>query len=153
MEIFSGNFQDPRALLPSPYFCSSLWFLCNFQQRGSWFSSASDTTHIQVRASQVALMVKNSPANARDTRDMGLIPGSGVCPGGGNGNPLQYSCLENHMDRGAWQAMVHSVTQIWTQLKQLSTHTRLYVRQSSVFCFRLFQLSSSGRCPCSKSSS
>ena len=52
------------------------------------------------------LVVKNLPANARDVRDMGLIPGSGRSPGEGNGNPLQYSCLENPMDRGAWQAIV-----------------------------------------------
>ena len=50
-------------------------------------------------ASQVALLVKNPPATAGDTRDAGLIPGSGRFPGGGNGNPLQYSCLENSMDR------------------------------------------------------
>ena len=60
------------------------------------------------------LVVKNLPANARDVRDMGLIPGSGRSPGEGNGNPLQYSCLENPMDRGAWQAIVHGVTQNWT---------------------------------------
>ena len=48
-------------------------------------------------------------ANAGDVRDVGLIPGSGRCPGGGNGSPLQYSCLENPMDRGAWQAEVHGV--------------------------------------------
>ena len=48
-------------------------------------------------------MVKNLPANAGDTRDTGLIPGLGRSPGGGHGNPLQYSCLENPMDRGAWQ--------------------------------------------------
>ena len=53
-------------------------------------------------------MVKNSPANAGDIRDAGLIPGSGRYPGGGHGNPLQYSCLENPMDRGAWQAAVHA---------------------------------------------
>ena len=58
-------------------------------------------------------MVKNPPANAGD---MGLIPGSGRCPGGGHGNPLQYSCLENPMDRGAWRAAVHGVTKSWTQL-------------------------------------
>ena len=52
---------------------------------------------------------KESAANARDTGDVGLIPGSGRSPGGGNGNPLQYSCLENPMDRGAWQAEVHGV--------------------------------------------
>ena len=66
---------------------------------------------------QVTLVVKNLPANAREVRDMGLIPGSGRCPGGGHGNPLQYSCLENSMDRGAWQATVHAVSKSWTQLK------------------------------------
>ena len=55
-------------------------------------------------------MLKNPPANAGDMRDMGSIPGSGRSPGGGHGNPLQYSCPENPMDRGAWQAMVHRVT-------------------------------------------
>ena len=48
-------------------------------------------------------MVKNLPASAEDVRDMGLIPGLGSSPGGGHGNPLQYSCLENPMGRGAWQ--------------------------------------------------
>ena len=57
-------------------------------------------------ASQVVLVVKNLPANAGDIRDVGLIPGSGRSPGGGHGNPLQYSCLENPMDRGAGQATV-----------------------------------------------
>ena len=52
-------------------------------------------------------MVKNPSANAGDTRDVGLISGSGRSPGVGNGNPLQYSCLENPMDRGAWRATVH----------------------------------------------
>ena len=52
-------------------------------------------------ASQVVLMVKNLPASAGDVRDVGLIPGSGRSPGGGHGNPLQYSCLENPMDRAA----------------------------------------------------
>ena len=65
-------------------------------------------------ASQVVLMVKNSPANAGDVKDTGSIPGSGRFPGGGHGNPLQYSCLENPMDRGAWWAMVHRVAQYQT---------------------------------------
>ena len=52
-------------------------------------------------------MVKNSRTNARDTRDVGLIPGLGRSSGGGHGNTLQYSCLENPMDRGAWRATVH----------------------------------------------
>ena len=54
-----------------------------------------------LRASQVALVVKNPPADAGDIRDGGLIPGVGRSPGGGHGNPVQYSCLENPMDRGA----------------------------------------------------
>ena len=58
-------------------------------------------------ASQTALVVKNSLVNAGDTRDAGSIPGSGRSPGKGNGNSLQYCCLENSMDRGAWQAIVH----------------------------------------------
>ena len=67
-------------------------------------------------------MVKNLPTNAGDIRDVGSIPGSGRSPGKGNGNPLQYSCLENPMDRGAWWATVHGVAKSWTRLKQLSTH-------------------------------
>ena len=58
-------------------------------------------------------MVKNPPVNAGDIRDVGSIPGSGRSPGVGNGNQLQYSCLENPMDRGAWQATVHRVTKSW----------------------------------------
>ena len=64
--------------------------------------------------SQVVLVVKNLPANPRDTRDVGSIPGSGRSPGRGNGNPLQYFCLENPMDKGAWWATVHRVAQSWT---------------------------------------
>ena len=56
-------------------------------------------------------MVKNPHANAGDKRDVGLIPGSGRSPGEGNGNPLQYSCLENSMDGGAWWATVHGVSE------------------------------------------
>ena len=67
-------------------------------------------------------MVKNPPANAEDVREAGSIPWSGRSPGGGNGNPLQYFCLENPMDRGAWRATVRSITKSQTQLKQLSTH-------------------------------
>ena len=59
-------------------------------------------------------MVKSPPANAGDIRDRGSIPGSGRSRGGGHGNPLQYSCLENPMDRVAWRATVHSVTELDT---------------------------------------
>ena len=65
-------------------------------------------------ASQVALVVKNLPANAGNVRDLGLIPGLGRSSGKGNGYLLQYSCLENPMDRRAWQATVHGVTKSWT---------------------------------------
>ena len=61
------------------------------------------------KSSLVAQLVKNLPANEGDARDMGLIPASGRFPGRENGNSLQYSCLENPMDRGAWQATVHGV--------------------------------------------
>jgi len=59
-------------------------------------------------------VVKNLSANAGDTRDTDLIPGLGRSPGEGNGNPFQYSCLENSMDRGTWQATVHGVAKSWT---------------------------------------
>jgi len=61
-------------------------------------------------------MVKNLPNNAGDSRDVGLIPGLGRSPGVGNSNPLQYSCLENSMDRGAWRASVHGIAKSQTQL-------------------------------------
>ena len=65
-----------------------------------------------VTIDQVALVVKNLPVNVGDERDADLIPGLGRSPGEGNGNPLQYSCLEISMDRGAWQAIVHGVSEL-----------------------------------------
>ena len=62
----------------------------------------------------MALIVKNPPANAGDVRDVSSIPGSERPPGKGHGNPLQYSCQENHMDRGAWLVMVHRVAKSQT---------------------------------------
>ena len=59
----------------------------------------------------------STSANSRDIRDVGSIPGLGISPGRGPGNPLQYSCLESPMDRGAWKATVHRVTKSWIQLK------------------------------------
>ena len=67
-----------------------------------------------LQPSQVALEVKNSPANEGDIRDVGLTPGSGSSPRGGHGNPLQYSYMENPMDRGVWQATVHRDAQSGT---------------------------------------
>jgi len=71
-------------------------------------------SYSKIGASQV---VKNQLAIARDVRNVGLIPGSGRSPGGGHSNPLQYSCLENPMDRGARQATVHRIANSQTQLK------------------------------------
>ena len=79
-----------------------------------------ETKYTAVWASLVAQMVKN--ANAGDVRDVGSIPGSGRSPGGGNGSPLQYSCLENLTDRGAWWATVHGVTQSQTRLSDGPFH-------------------------------
>ena len=75
-------------------------------------------------ASQEALVVRNLPLSAGDLRDPGLIPGLERSPEGGYGHLLQYSCLENPMDRGAWQTTVHRITKSQTQLNQLSTYTR-----------------------------
>ena len=73
---------------------------------------------------QVVLVVKNLPANTVDVRDAVSIPGPGRCPGGGQGNPLQYSFLENPMHGGTWQATVHGVPKSQTQLKRLSSSSR-----------------------------
>ena len=81
--------------------------------------------------SQVALEVKNLPANAGDMRGAGSIPGSERSPGGGHDIPLQYSCLQNPKDRGAWRATVHRVTKSHTQLKRLNTHARSQLHSSN----------------------
>ena len=78
-----------------------------------------------LRAFQVALVVKNLPANARGIRYVSLIPGSERAGRRGHGNPLQYSCLEIPMDRGGWQATVYRVEKSRTQLMQLSTQAHL----------------------------
>ena len=84
--------------------------------------SPFDLTCRKFRASQMVLVVKNPPINVGDMWIAGLFPGSGRSPGEGNGYPLQYSCLENPMDRGAWKAIVHRVAKNQTRLKRRSTH-------------------------------
>ena len=79
------------------------------------------SSNAPMRPSQVALEVKNLPANAGDIRDVGLIPGSGRSPGGGNGITLQYSCLESSMDGGTWQTMVHGATESRIRLSTQNT--------------------------------
>ena len=76
----------------------------------AWFFTALSSVLNSWLLFQVAKLVKSPPANAGDTRDMDSIPGSGRSPGVGNGNPFQYSCLGNPMDRGAWRATAYGVT-------------------------------------------
>ena len=107
-------------------------FLENGTDRGAWWATVhrghqeSDTTEhtftFTLTWSFPGKVVKNTPANTRNLKDIGLIPGLGRFPEGGCGNPLQYSCLENAMDRGAWWTAVHGVVKSWTGLKQLSTY-------------------------------
>ena len=87
---------------------------------------------------QVALVVKNLPASAGDRRDASLILGLGRSPGGGNGNPPPYSCLENPMDRGAWRTTVHRVTKSPVSLKWLSIAQHSMVILFLGFFFSLF---------------
>ena len=92
----------------------SKWWLC---------ISVSDLQQILIRVGfPGGSVVKNPPANAGDTEDVGSIPALGRSPGGGNGDPLQYSCLGKSMDRGAWEVVVHGVTKSWTWLSNWHTH-------------------------------
>ena len=87
-------------------------------------------------ASQVALVVKNPPASAAVVRDAGLIPGLGRSPGGGHGNLVQCSCLQNLMDRGAWWVTVHRVTESRILLRRLRcTHAEYSVKMHVTFIF------------------
>ena len=98
--------------------------------RHSW------ATFTHCGASQVVLVVKNLPANSGDT---GWIPGLGISLGGGHGNPIQYSCLENPMDRGAWWATVHGVAKSGIQLKWFATCApTLHVAASRINICRTF---------------
>ena len=89
---------------------------------------------------------KNLLVNAGDVRHVGSIPGSGRSPGGGHGNPLQYSGLENPMDRGTWGAIVHRVVKSWTQLKQLSMHEPGLANENLCDWFRFGCLTRAGQC-------
>ena len=85
-------------------------------------------------ASQVALVVKNPSVHEGDAGDAVLIPSLGRSPGGGHGYPLQYSCPENPMDRGAWWAAVRGVAKSWTRLKRLSTQACVCVCVCACVC-------------------
>ena len=96
---------------PAGDLCEPDKFCCSDNSRCDGLQGLEVVVHYMYMASQVVLVVKKLPASARDKRDLGSIPESGRCPGGGHGNPLQYSCLENTMDRGAWWAIVHGVSE------------------------------------------
>ena len=102
-----------------------------------------DVKWVHQWVSQVALVVKNLPANAGDTRDAGLISGLGRSPGGWHGNLLQYSCLGNPMKREAWLATVHKVTKSQMQLKGLSTQALMHSHRGS----SVARETSRGTCP------
>ena len=97
-------------------------FYLKFNQFAEWFAcilhhpTLELGCHAYTWASQVALVVKNLPASTGDMRDESSIPGSGRSPGGGHGTPLQDSCPENSMHRGAWRATVHGVPESQTGL-------------------------------------
>ena len=99
----------------NPLQCSRLE---NPRDGGAWWAAISGVAKSRTRLSDLAAaaVVKNLSANAGDIRDAGSIPGSGRSPGRVHGNSLQYSCLENPMDRGGWQTIVHRVTKIQTLL-------------------------------------
>ena len=85
--------------------------------------------YVYLWVSQVALGVKSLPMQETDVRDGGSIPGLGRSPGRSNGNPLQYSFLEDPMDTGAWRAMVHRIAKSWTRLRRLNTeHTCICIQ-------------------------
>ena len=98
-------------------------------ERGTCPSIRNEQKSMTYGDTQLALAVKNTHVTTQETWDPGSIPGSGRFPGGGHGNPLQYSCLKNPMHRGVWQATVRGVTKSSTWLEELSmqAHTMQYV--------------------------
>ena len=110
--------------------------LCSHHTCVTWCTRLDTGYNKLIGASQAVLVVKSLPASAGDIRDTGSIPGLGRAPGGMHGNPLQYSCLENPMNREAWWATVHRVAKSWARLKQLGTQAciirwiRTYVKKA-----------------------
>ena len=107
--------REPRCSPRVGPVCRETFGVAVTQSEPAWYNGNSSEalrmlailSSTESEGSQVALVVKNLPANAGDIRDVGLIPWLGRSPGGGHGNPLQHSCLKNPMDRGSWWAKVH----------------------------------------------
>ena len=116
----------PLWISPYSYSWHGSWLL---PEQMIWEKTKAASKMTATVASQVALVVKNPPANAGDIRGASSIPGLGRSPGVGNSNPLQHSCLENHMDRGAWRATAHTVAKSQAQPKWLSMHVA-FITQS-----------------------
>ena len=111
----SGRSPGKGNSYPPQYSC-----LENFMDRGAWWAIAHGVTKSQTWLNDCTELNWTCGSDGRESLcnagDLGLIPGSGRSPGWGHGNPLQYSCLENFMDRGAWQATAHGVTKSQMQL-------------------------------------
>ena len=145
--------SSPSAILPSPCITHMpdsitvlIWFPPGIQLQPTasewwgWVSSACPSCPVLPRSmffsiaaatNWVSQVAQNLPDNSGD---LDLIPGSGRSPGEGHSNPLQYSCLENPMDRGAWWPIVHRVTKGWTWLKRLSTHATFSRKELKLRC-------------------
>ena len=132
-----------RIYLNNKYICTYIISLFNWRiitlKYCDAFCHTSTWINRRYPRVQVALVVKKPPANAGDVRDTSSIPGLGKPPGGGHGNPLQFSCLENPMDRRVWWAMVQRVTKSQSWLKQLSTHA--YIQIMSLIVGKIMPLS------------
>ena len=115
-----GKIPWRREWLSTPVFWPE-----NSMDRGAWQATVHSWTGLSDFHFHwlVALVVKNQPASAGDRRELSSIPGSGRSPLEGHRNAVQYSCLENSMDRGAWWSTAHRVAKSQTRLKQLSMHT------------------------------
>ena len=131
LQTFSGYDREAQSPVFTYLTTNIFWVLSSQEitQKVTWETTPiynkRTTTPLPINSKVPSYVVKNPPANAgdaRNTRHIGLTPGLGRSPGEGHGNPLQYSCLENSMDRGAWQAIVHRVTKSWIWLKWLSIH-------------------------------
>ena len=113
--------EDPLEKKMATYFHILAWKTPWTEEPGRIQSIGSQKSQTRLSSSSRLPWWLSSKESACNAENLSLVPGLGRSPGGGHGNPLQYSCLENPMDRGAWQAVVHWVSQSWTQLKQLSS--------------------------------